>query len=502
MLREILFGPQCISVFWGCMLATIALTPLVIVLARKTGAVEGSGYRKIHCDPKPLMGGLAIGVPFLIICLVGLSHPWLVYGAHRIQPPNLSVLAAGCIGIMLLGAIDDLFCMRARYKLLGQILIALFVCDSGYVIQFVTIPGMNQVELGPLLGVLLTVLWIIGLTNAFNLVDGMDGLAAGIGLIGAVGLAVLAALGNEMMTRPYVSVLCLALAGSLLGFLLYNFYPARIFLGDTGSMFLGFVLSTIALMASYKASTAVILIAPVLALGLPIFETLASIVRRMYRGHPIFTADQRHTHHRLLSQGFTQRQTAIILYSVALMFTIAAVLSRLLESKTRSLWIPLVIYLTATAGIIWLAGYLRPQNLRRTLEQRQRNRLLQAFANYAVLHFNNSPSSESLKEVIGHGLPNLRLVWLEATLEEENSRLLYCERQGAFLAEAAPDDCIGKIQVSSAQGVRLVLRYRYDHKPDAYEAHDINACLASMFSQLQLKRIMRDAHEAEHQPVQ
>jgi len=219
------------------------------------------------------------------------------------------------VAILGLGLLDDIRGMRARYKFLGQIAVAVFICATGHVLQGFYIPFIGGFPLSPQLGVIFSLLWIVGMINAFNLIDGLDGLAAGIALIASVALVVLGMItGNTM-----IALICLPLAGSLAAFLLFNSHPARIFLGDTGSMFLGYILATVTLMGTYKSETFAIILGPALTLSFPIFETLVSMARRFVRGVPIFSGDGHHTHHRLLRKGFSKRQVVLILYGVTLL---------------------------------------------------------------------------------------------------------------------------------------------------------------------------------------
>jgi UDP-GlcNAc:undecaprenyl-phosphate GlcNAc-1-phosphate transferase len=279
----------------------------------------------------PLLGGLGIALPFISVCLLGVAGPTGMLARLEKQKTDLIILAIGSSAILGLGLLDDIRGrLRVRYKLLAQLLVALFVCFSGRAIDTITLPALGRIELGLVLGAALTIFWIVGLTNAFNMIDGVDGLAAGVALISSIALAIISAINGA----TFVVLLCVALAGSLLAFLLFNFHPARIFLGDTGSMFLGFTLATIALLGSYKATGTIFILVPILAFGFPIFETLVSMLRRLIRGLPIFSPDSMHTHHRLLKRGFTQRQVVVMLYAASFLLLVAAVLSTLIMGKS------------------------------------------------------------------------------------------------------------------------------------------------------------------------
>jgi UDP-GlcNAc:undecaprenyl-phosphate GlcNAc-1-phosphate transferase len=218
----------------------------------------------------------------------------------------------------VLGILDDVLHLTPRQKLAGQILAALVVVVSGSGVNILTNPLGESFQIG-WLGVPLTMLWIVGVINAVNLIDGLDGLAAGIGLIAALGLAAVAFGGN-----PALAVLSLILAGSLMGFLPHNFYPAKIFLGDSGSMFIGFTLAVIGLQGSFKATAATVLFLPIIVLGIPLFDTLFAIFRRARRRTNPFKADREHIHHRLVRVGLHHRNVVLVLYFVCAYLALTA----------------------------------------------------------------------------------------------------------------------------------------------------------------------------------
>ena len=255
-----------IALFIGCWLATCLLTPAVMRLARRMDAVDRGGYRKISLREVPLLGGLAVAFPLSMLCLgVGVAgflvnvYWQYLFVHHREWFDSLYTLAGarydcvtlalGGIAILILGIVDDTKALRARWKLVGQIAVATFVCLSGHVLTSVAIPLFGVVEFGREVGVILTMLWVVGVINAFNLIDGIDGLATGIALVGAVALVAL----SIIQDAAFVTYAGAALAGSLLAFLLFNFPPARVFLGDTGSMFIGYCLAILSLIGAHKA---------------------------------------------------------------------------------------------------------------------------------------------------------------------------------------------------------------------------------------------------------
>jgi len=218
-------------------------------LARRVGIVDRGCHRSIHSGVVPLLGGLAIALPFLaLVLLVSLSGMLPMDGAFNAE--FLPVFLIGCAAVLALGIVDDFRPLTARTKLLFQVLIAIFVCLSGLSLDRIFVPFFGIVNLPPTLATALAVAWIVGIINSVNLIDGMDGLATGVCLIASLGIAVLAALSGNLG----VACLCLALSAGLGGFLLFNFHPARIFLGDTGSMFLGFVIAVFAILAPTGSS--------------------------------------------------------------------------------------------------------------------------------------------------------------------------------------------------------------------------------------------------------
>jgi UDP-GlcNAc:undecaprenyl-phosphate GlcNAc-1-phosphate transferase len=231
-------------------------------------------------------------------------------------------MLGGALAVHLLGLLDDLKPMRARYKLAGQLLIAVGVYWAGLRIESVLIPGGSVIDLPGWLGLICTVVWLVGITNAVNLIDGLDGLAAGTSLIA---LATLFAV-SVVFEQPAAALLCCVLAGATSGFLRFNFQPASIFLGDSGSLFLGFMLAGLGILGSEKVDGAPALLVPLLALGLPVIDTAVAIFRRHLRRHPIFLADRGHIHHRLLALGQSPRRVALILYGTSAILGSAAVI--------------------------------------------------------------------------------------------------------------------------------------------------------------------------------
>ncbi len=323
------------------------VTPFVIKLAHKVGAMDvPKDNRRVHKVPIPRLGGLAIYIAFMVSVLV----------TFKLDTRLLGVIIGGTI-IVIIGIFDDMKPLSAKIKLLGQIVAAGVVVYSGVRIDFITNPlsylfdGVNTYIKFGNWAYPLTMIWIVGITNAINFIDGLDGLAAGISIISAVTLSVVAII----LGQDYMAVMALTLAGAAIGFLPYNFNPAKIFMGDTGSLFLGFMLSVISIMGVLKSAAALSILVPVFAIGLPIFDTLMAIIRRSLSGKPIMQADKGHLHHKMLDKGLSQKQAVLTLYSISAVLGFSAVV--LVEATLKvAIVLILVVFLLGSMGI----RYLKP----------------------------------------------------------------------------------------------------------------------------------------------
>lgn len=472
---DYLRSPTCWSVFFVSLVVTAALTPLVIALARRLGAVDSGGHRKVYQGSMPLLGGLGILVPLLGVCVVGLLGPTEMFRSVASMRLEFLVLGLGSLAITTLGVVDDVRGVRARYKLLAQIAVALFVVATGDPLESIRLPLLGELGLGPTTSAVLGVLWIVGLINAVNIIDGVDGLAASVALIASVGLLALGAIGQY----TFVVLICTGLAGSLAGFLPYNFYPARIFLGDTGSMLLGFVLATITLMGTYKSETAVIVIAPLLVLGLPIFETLLSMARRLIRGAPILGADDGHTHHRLLSRGYSQRKVVLLLYGVSGILTASAIMARLIPKGSLWEWFLLGVVALTLIGTGWLAGYMRTVPVEFAVRRRQRNAVFHAFARYAALSLSAERSTEAVEEVLRLGRIEFGLRYLAVSGAGGAARI-------TAGGSAAGGGARERIRVPSPRSGELEVEFEFEEPADEDMRRDVAACLAQLFEQANL----------------
>ncbi len=323
---------------------TWTLTPIVIRLAERLGAVDHPGGRRAHAHPTPRIGGLAVFLGFIAGLAAAAYFTGSLWSLPRVSVYWRGMVVAATF-LLVVGAIDDVRGVSFRGKFAAQAVAAAAVWWCGFRIEILSNPFGDALDLG-LLSFPVTVLWIVGITNAVNLIDGLDGLAAGIALITTASVAVLSYVRGEFG----VAAASLALAGSLVGFLRFNFSPARIFLGDSGSLFLGFVLAVTSVRGSQKGATAVAILAPLLVLGLPVLDTGLAIVRRVYRltlrgrttDHAlryvvrnldhVFQPDREHIHHRLLDLGFSHRSAVLTLYGVGVLFAAAAYGSVLSQS--------------------------------------------------------------------------------------------------------------------------------------------------------------------------
>ena len=281
------------------LIVTYICTPLVRTLAVKIGAIDAPDARKVHQVSIPRLGGLAIYIGYMVS---------LLYSVKDIS--SVKGLLIGSVILVAGGIWDDVKQIGPKTKLLGQIVAALMLPIFDNAIHFISI-GDHMLYL-EYLSIPLTVFWIVGFTNIVNLIDGLDGLAAGISLIACIAICIV----TLQMGQVDLACITLALAGAACGFLRYNFNPAKIFMGDTGSMLLGYTMAAISVMGSVKTAATVGLVVPVIVLGLPILDTLFAIVRRRINGRPVFQPDKGHLHHRLLAMGLTQKQAVLLMYAI------------------------------------------------------------------------------------------------------------------------------------------------------------------------------------------
>lgn len=311
-----------ISAFVIAVTAAILLTPLAMRLARAAGVMDHPHARRVHTRPTPRWGGLAMAAAFILTVLIviplrGQFIPEELDPSGSVFNSRIWGVLVGAVLMTLLGALDDKYSLPAKVKLLGQIAVAILIAFMGVrmVVAF-DIPFMDtQYHNYPLwregLGYLFTVLWVVAITNTINLIDGLDGLAAGVS-----GLAALTFVFISVFMKGTLgfAIIAMALAGVCVGFLRYNFHPAKVFMGDAGSHFLGFTIAALSILQNWKVAAGITFAVPVLILAVPIFDTAFAILRRLRRGQPIFGADKGHLHHRLLNMGMNQRQVVLSIY--------------------------------------------------------------------------------------------------------------------------------------------------------------------------------------------
>lgn len=292
------------------------MTPPVKRFAEKVGAIDiPKDERRVHDHPIPRMGGLAIFIGFVLSLLIFVD----------VSTPVLGILL-GALIIVVMGAIDDIVNLNAWIKLAGQIVAAVVAIRCGIVFDAISNPNpfseQTTFVLASYLPIPLTILWIVGCTNAVNLIDGLDGLAVGVSTISSLTMLVVAL----FVAEPNVAVILAALVGACLGFIPYNFNPAKIFMGDVGSQLLGFVLSTASILGMFKLHAMITFLVPLLALAVPLADTTFAFFRRIIHGQSPFHADKGHFHHRLLALGLNQKQAVAVLYGVSAVLGLIAVL--------------------------------------------------------------------------------------------------------------------------------------------------------------------------------
>ncbi|MBQ9757676.1 MAG: undecaprenyl/decaprenyl-phosphate alpha-N-acetylglucosaminyl 1-phosphate transferase [Clostridia bacterium] len=324
-------------------LVAFASTPTVIALANKIKAIDiPKDERRVHKKPIPLIGGLAIFYGFVVSVL-----------CFAVVDKALMGILVGSVIMVTVGIIDDMRNLDARLKLIFQLIAAFIVIYCGVDIEYIANPlsrwiGPQYISLG-LWSIPITMIWIVGITNAVNLIDGLDGLAAGVSTIASVALLSLTIISQNLNA----AIVAAALAGAGFGFLPYNFNPAKIFMGDTGSTFLGFVLACISIQGVMKMYALVSFVVPVLILGLPVFDTIFAIIRRIIKKKPIMSPDRGHLHHRLLDMGFSQKQTVTILYTLTSILCLTAVVMALKDAfRGLFLILAVVVIMVVSLGVM------------------------------------------------------------------------------------------------------------------------------------------------------
>ncbi|MCC9293670.1 MraY family glycosyltransferase [Clostridium sp. MT-14] len=322
------------------------ITPLVRKYAIKLQIVDiPKDNRRVHNKPIPLLGGMAIYISFMVTLFLKLG---------RLTNSEIGLILGSTV-IVIGGFLDDKFNIKPWCKLLFQLAATLILIVYGIKIVLITNPfsGLYQfVNLG-IMSIPLTLIWVIGITNALNLIDGLDGLAAGIALISSITIFIIAVLNG----RNEAAILTIILAGATAGFLPYNFNPASIFMGDTGAQLLGFLLAAISIEGAVKSAAAFSIAVPILALGIPIYDTLFAMVRRKINGKPIMQADRGHLHHRLLDMGLTQKQAVMIMYIISAVLGSFSIVA--MEINAQRSYFLLIIVMIILILIAWKAGFFK-----------------------------------------------------------------------------------------------------------------------------------------------
>lgn len=339
------------ALFLIATVASLVTTPLIRRLCQRYKLLDVPlDGRRIHRTAVPRLGGIAL----YISCLATLSLLWfwdnlLTQTLSGMKSEILTLLIPATL-VLLLGAYDDLRGANAVVKFIGLGLIATLFYAMGGRIDALSIPLFGPWHLPPVVSFIVTVVWLVGIANAFNLIDGLDGLASGAALFASIVI-----LGVSVsQDRPLTIVVALVLCGALAGFLRYNFNPASIFLGDSGSLFTGFLLAALSVLGTQKATTAVAIVVPILAFGFPVVDTTMTMGRRLLSRKPVFQGDNEHIHHMLLARGWSQRRAALVLYGVCLLFGLLALIFPATGSK-----LPGFMMFVISVAVIIAVGHLR-----------------------------------------------------------------------------------------------------------------------------------------------
>lgn len=337
------------SVFMVAFAITYLLTPVVRSFARRVGVVDLPGERKVHEFPVPRLGGLAIYAGFLLTLIFALVILYL--RSSNVDYFSVFAVILGCTLILIVGILDDIKSLPAFLKFSVQIVVAAIVVVLGVRIGFVSNPFTGGIySLSNWIVFPFTVLWIVGITNAINLIDGLDGLAVGISAISAGSLFIVALRTHQIGA----AIMLLALFGASLAFLRYNFYPASMFLGDSGSYLLGFILATASVAGVLKSTLLIALMVPILILGVPIYDTISVIIRRLIARQKIFQADMRHIHHQMLRAGFSHRKVVLAIYGICIFLSLSALILTAINTVSALIVLGFIILMVIIATNIIL----------------------------------------------------------------------------------------------------------------------------------------------------
>ena len=346
-------------------------TPYTIKIANKIGAVDiPKDKRRMHTKKMPKYGGLAVILGFLVsmlylIAVMSIEGSLDLFTTQEYGKKLFGILLG--IGVIIItGTLDDIKTLKPWQELIGQTLAAIIVVLFGIQIEHLDIPFLYRIGFNETFSIIITVLWIVGVTNAINLIDGLDGLSSGISLISCISLLIIFILNDSPIIA---TVIVTAMAGAIVGFLPFNFSPAKTFIGDVGSNFLGFMLAIVSILGVAKTYTAAVIVLPVIVLGLPIFDVIFAIIRRIIKGKSIkavFKPDKGHLHHKLVEKGFTPKQAVLILYGLSASLGMFAII--LLDSGIwKALSFLLLIIATLSVGY---KNFIKEQENRPKLEEK------------------------------------------------------------------------------------------------------------------------------------
>ena len=339
------------ALFLIATLTSLLVTPLVRRLCQRFNLLDiPSDQRRLHRNATPRLGGVSVYIA-VVVALSALPFvDNLLTQSLRNQASQLLLTLVPASLVLCLGIFDDLRGTNPTVKFIALGLIAALFFFMGGRIEGIAIPFIGSVNLPPVVSFIVTIIWLVGIANAFNLIDGVDGLASGAALFASLVILIISLAGD----KPMMIVTALVICGALVGFLRYNFNPASIFLGDSGSLFVGFTLAALSVVGTQKATTAVAVITPILAFGLPVVDTGVTMTRRLISGHPVFQGDKEHIHHMLLARGWSQKHVVLVLYAVCAMFGLLAAIF----TQTSSPVTGLALFVIAVVVIV-AVGHLR-----------------------------------------------------------------------------------------------------------------------------------------------
>ena len=354
--------------------ASLGISALAIPILRHTAIrygimIDEPDERKLHAAPIPCNGGIGIALASFTAIAMGFAINHYMYNGEL---NSIVGITLGGVFILLLGVLDDIKDLNAYKKFLGQIIAALTLILLDIRIRTIGIPFWHTVDLSPGVSIFITVFWVLAATNALNLIDGMDGLAGGVALIASVVLFIIAVAHGNMLS----AIVTISLIGSCSGFLLYNFPPANIFMGDCGSMFLGFTLAAVSIQYGYKSSIVSILV-PITVLAVPLADTSLAIVRRLWNGSNPFTADRGHIHHRLLDLGLSERFAVMILYGLCILLGIITLVATFVNKETAA-----IIIVTTGVSLISALALISQHASKRNDEGRRKQHTLKERYHY------------------------------------------------------------------------------------------------------------------------